>query len=65
VPDAGAVARRVVERRPAGRVEGIYLDPTYSGRAMAALSENSFPRGERVVFLHSGGLPGLFGHPQV
>jgi L-cysteate sulfo-lyase len=46
-------------------VEGIYLDPTYSGRAMAALSENSFPRGERVVFLHSGGLPGLFGHPQV
>jgi L-cysteate sulfo-lyase len=47
------------------RVEGIYLDPTYSGRAMAALFENSFPRGERVVFLHSGGLPGLFGHPQV
>jgi D-cysteine desulfhydrase len=47
------------------RDEGIYLDPTYTGRAMAALLSGSVPHGDRVVFLHSGGLPGLFGHPQI
>ncbi|MET8257921.1 pyridoxal-phosphate dependent enzyme [Micromonospora sp. NPDC005553] len=47
------------------RTEGIFLDPTYTGRAMAALLAGSFPRGDRVVFLHSGGLPGLFGHPEL
>ncbi|WCN79384.1 pyridoxal-phosphate dependent enzyme [Micromonospora sp. LH3U1] len=47
------------------REEGIFLDPTYTGRAMAALLAGSFPRGDKVVFLHSGGLPGLFGHPEL
>ncbi|MET8094292.1 pyridoxal-phosphate dependent enzyme [Micromonospora sp. NPDC005220] len=47
------------------RMEGVFLDPTYTGRAMAALLTGSFPRGDRVVFLHSGGLPGLFGHPEL
>ncbi|MEW2429361.1 pyridoxal-phosphate dependent enzyme [Micromonospora sp. NPDC047644] len=47
------------------RTEGVFLDPTYTGRAMAALLAGSFPRGDRVVFLHSGGLPGLFGHPEL
>ncbi|MEV4118774.1 pyridoxal-phosphate dependent enzyme [Micromonospora sp. NPDC049645] len=47
------------------RTEGIFLDPTYTGRAMAALLAGGFPRGDRVVFLHSGGLPGLFGHPEL
>lgn len=45
--------------------EGIFLDPTYTGRAMAALLAGSFPRGDRVVFVHTGGLPGLFGHPEL
>ncbi|MGC5287586.1 pyridoxal-phosphate dependent enzyme [Micromonospora sp. DT231] len=47
------------------REEGVFLDPTYTGRAMAALLAGSFPRGDKVVFLHSGGLPGLFGHPEL
>ncbi|MET8118387.1 pyridoxal-phosphate dependent enzyme [Micromonospora sp. NPDC005189] len=47
------------------RDEGVFLDPTYTGRAMAALLAGSFPRGDKVVFLHSGGLPGLFGHPEL
>ncbi|WP_250007603.1 pyridoxal-phosphate dependent enzyme [Actinoplanes sp. M2I2] len=47
------------------RDEGVFLDPTYTGRAMAALLEGTFTHGDRVVFLHSGGLPGLFGHPQI
>jgi D-cysteine desulfhydrase len=53
----------------AARTEGLFLDPTYTGRAMAGLISRSAPVGlarrGRVVFLHSGGLPGLFGHPGV
>ncbi|WP_330437953.1 pyridoxal-phosphate dependent enzyme [Micromonospora sp. NBC_00821] len=47
------------------RTEGVFLDPTYTGRAMAALLAGSFPHGDRVVFVHTGGLPGLFGHPEL
>lgn len=51
----------------AARTEGLILDPVYTGRAMAglaaALADGSLTSGRRTVFLHSGGLPGLFGHP--
>jgi L-cysteate sulfo-lyase len=47
----------------AARTEGIFLDPTYTGRALAGLiAADDKPDGP-VVFLHSGGLPGLFAHP--
>ncbi|MGW2027352.1 D-cysteine desulfhydrase family protein [Streptomyces decoyicus] len=50
----------------AGRTEGIVLDPVYTGRALAglraAVQDGTVAPGERTVFLHSGGLPGLFGH---
>jgi L-cysteate sulfo-lyase len=50
----------------AARMEGIVLDPIYTGRAMAgliaAVREGDVRPGERTVFLHTGGLPGLFGH---
>ena len=53
----------------AARTEGLFLDPTYTGRALAGLIARTAPVGlarqGRVVFLHSGGLPGLFGHPEV
>jgi L-cysteate sulfo-lyase len=53
----------------AARTEGIFLDPTYTGRALAGLvamaAADGLTREGRVVFLHSGGLPGLFGHPEV
>jgi D-cysteine desulfhydrase len=46
------------------RTEGLLLDPVYTGKAMAALltccREGSIGTGQVVVFLHSGGLPGLF-----
>jgi L-cysteate sulfo-lyase len=55
-------------RRGAARTEGITLDPTYTGRALAgllaAVDEGEIRPGERTVFLHSGGLPGLFGHEE-
>ncbi len=48
--------------RLAARTEGLLLDPTYTGRALAGL----VPAGDGpTVFLHTGGLPGLFGHPSV
>ncbi|BDH12861.1 D-cysteine desulfhydrase family protein [Streptomyces hygroscopicus] len=50
----------------AGRTEGIVLDPVYTGRALAglraAVQDGTIAPGQRTVFLHSGGLPGLFGH---
>ena len=53
----------------AARTEGLVLDATYVGRAMAglvhAVRSGSVQPGERVVFLHTGGLPGLFGHPEL
>ncbi|MFI8568584.1 pyridoxal-phosphate dependent enzyme [Rhodococcus sp. NPDC078407] len=48
------------------RTEGLVLDPVYSGRAaaglVAAVQDSTIKAGERTVLLHSGGLPGLFGH---
>ncbi|KAA2258024.1 D-cysteine desulfhydrase family protein [Solihabitans fulvus] len=46
--------------------EGVVLDPVYTGKAAAALVEwagrGEFARGEHVVFVHTGGLPGLYGY---
>ncbi len=50
--------------RLAGTCEGLVLDPVYTGKAMAGLAsclrDGRFDAGERIVFLHSGGTPGLF-----
>ncbi|MFI9802924.1 D-cysteine desulfhydrase family protein [Streptomyces sp. NPDC052301] len=52
--------------RLAARTEGLVLDPTYTGRALAglraAVRDGGIRPGERTVFVHTGGLPGLFGH---
>ena len=51
----------------AARTEGLVLDPVYTGRALAglaaAVADGTVVPGRRTVFLHTGGLPGLFGHP--
>ncbi len=41
---------------------GILLDPTYTGKAFAAYYDNflSKGKGNKVIFLHSGGLFGAF-----
>ncbi len=48
----------------AARSEGLLLDPVYSGKAMAGLigevRAGRFGRGQTVVFVHTGGQPGLF-----
>ena len=51
------------------RLEGMLLDPVYSGKAMAGLIDlirkGEFRKGETVVFLHTGGAVGLFGYTGV
>ncbi len=48
------------------RNEAIFLDPVYSGKAMAALIDHvrqgQFSPSDSVVFLHTGGTPALFAH---
>ena len=50
----------------AARHEGLILDPVYTAKALAGLAaavkDGDVRPGERTVFLHTGGLPGLFGH---
>ena len=51
------------------RLEGIFLDPVYSGKGMAGLIDlirrGAFSTRENVVFLHTGGSSGLFGYADV
>lgn len=53
----------------AAQTEGIFLDPTYTARALAGLTQlaadHQLAAGERTVLMHTGGLPGLFGHRQL
>ncbi|MGH7040880.1 MAG: D-cysteine desulfhydrase [Acetobacteraceae bacterium] len=48
------------------RLEGVLLDPVYSGKGMAGLIDlirkGRIGANERVVFLHTGGAVGLFGY---
>lgn len=55
--------------RDALRLDGVLFDVTYAGRALtgavAALRAGTLARGERVLVVHTGGAPGLFGHPEL
>jgi len=46
------------------RLEGVILDPVYTGKAffgmVSELRKNSRRFGSRIVFVHTGGLFGLF-----
>lgn len=60
IPSAeGAAAIRTV-----GRAEGLLLDPTYTGKAMAGylseLMKGRLTQYQRVVFIHTGGEPAFF-----
>ena len=48
-------------------LEGILLDPVYSGKGAAGLIDycrkGRFGKGERIVFIHTGGAAALFGYP--
>lgn len=48
------------------RLEGLLLDPVYSGKAfaglIAAIREGEWRNKEPVLFIMTGGLPGLFAY---
>jgi L-cysteate sulfo-lyase len=52
--------------RLVARLEGLILDPVYAGKAMAGLidlvAKGRFKDDQTVVFLHTGGMPGLFAY---
>lgn len=59
-------ARGLAAMRTVARLEGLLLDPVYTGKAMAALIDH-VERGlltdqDTVIFLHTGGLPALFAY---
>jgi D-cysteine desulfhydrase len=51
------------------RTEGVLLDPVYTGKTMAGLiglvERGVFAKGERVLFVHTGGSPALYAYQQV
>jgi D-cysteine desulfhydrase len=57
-------ARMVEAVQMLARTEAILLDPVYTGKVMAGLiglaREGAFGPGEKVLFLHTGGMPSLF-----
>ena len=48
------------------RFEGLLFDPVYSGKALAGMidyvREGRFSKGQKIVFLHTGGSAGLFAY---
>jgi D-cysteine desulfhydrase family pyridoxal phosphate-dependent enzyme len=61
----GAVTRSTLEAiELAARTEGLICDPVYTGKAMAglisAVRNGTITRSTKTIFLHTGGVPGLF-----
>jgi 1-aminocyclopropane-1-carboxylate deaminase/D-cysteine desulfhydrase-like pyridoxal-dependent ACC family enzyme len=66
-PAYGVTTQEGVEAMTlAGRMEGLVMDPTYSGKSFAGLighiRQKRITAGDTVVFIHTGGAPGLFAH---
>ena len=55
--------------RQVARSSGLILDPVYTGKALFGLAQaierGDVPRGARVLFVHTGGLPGLLADDNV
>jgi L-cysteate sulfo-lyase len=60
----GALERNAI--RLAAEMEGLLLDPVYTGRAFAGMIDlirkSEIRRGESVLFWHTGGTPALFAY---
>jgi len=55
--------------RMLARLEGVLLDPVYTGKAMAGLiglvRRGHFQKGENALFVHTGGSPALYAYQDV
>ena len=47
------------------RLEGLLLDPVYTGKAMAGCLERARTTGGSVLFVHTGGVPAVFAYEPV
>ena len=51
------------------RLEGLLFDPVYSGKALAGMIDyirkGRFTKGQKIVFLHTGGVAGLFAYADI
>ena len=51
------------------RLEGLLFDPVYSGKALAGMidyvREGRFTKGQNIMFLHTGGVAGLFAYADI
>jgi D-cysteine desulfhydrase family pyridoxal phosphate-dependent enzyme len=60
----GAATREAIDLM--ARQEGLFVDPVYTAKSLAvviALTRNGvIAKGERVLFMHTGGIPALFGY---
>ncbi len=66
-PAYGVAAPETIEAiELAATSEGLIADPVYSGKGLAGLigliRAREFSPGDAVVFLHTGGVPGLFAY---
>ncbi len=66
----GQVTDKMLEAvRTCAELEGLLLDPVYTGKAMAGLFDlcrkGEIEQGSRVMFLHTGGSTGLFAYQEV
>jgi D-cysteine desulfhydrase/L-cysteate sulfo-lyase len=65
----GVLNQKVADKiRLVASIEGILLDPVYTGKAMVGLEnlikKDYFKNKKNIVFLHSGGTPALFAYGQ-
>lgn len=68
-PGYGRATEPVYERIAAlASLEGIVLDPVYTGKAFHGLCEElaqgAFPEATDIIFVHTGGIYGIFPHGQ-
>ena len=69
-PEYAALTDEAAEAiRTVARTDGVLLDPVYTGKAMAgliaAVRSGRIERDGAVLFLHTGGVPALFVHPEL
>jgi D-cysteine desulfhydrase len=64
--DAATQQNALDVMRLAARTEGLFLDPVYTGRVMAAMIDQirvgRISSQDTVIFYHSGGIPAVFSH---
>lgn len=66
----GAIAKEVIDLiRYVAKNEGFYVDPVYTGKCLYGLidmiKKGVIPKGAGVLFVHTGGLGGIFQYEEV